>query len=105
MGADSLKISGSVSFSLTDHAPDDEAEVAVSIRYVFVEDDRIGDDARVTVKAPAGFRATSESKGFVGRLAPGDEVRFGFETEPYRNDWTGELRANAELVKDTNIEQ
>ena len=105
VGADLLKISGSVSFSLTDHAPDDEADVAVSIRYVFVEDDRIGDDARITVEAPAGFTPTSGSKGFVGRLAPGDEVRFGFETEPYRNDWTGELRANAELVKGTNIEQ
>ena len=77
----------------------------MSIRYVFLEDDRIGDDARITVQAPAGFRPASGSKGFVGRLAPGDEVRFGFETEPYRNDWTGELRANAELVKGTNIEQ
>ena len=104
VAADSLRVSGSVSFSLTDHAPDDEAEIAVSIRYVFVEDDRTGDDAEITVDPPAGFRAPGGSNGFVGRLARGVEARFRFETEPYRNDWTGELRANAELVKGANVE-
>ncbi len=105
VAADSLKVSGSVSFSLTDQVPDGEAEIAVSIRYVFVEDDRAGDDAGITVDPPAGFRPASGSDGFVGRLARGVEARFDFETEPYRNDWTGELRANAELVKGENVEQ
>ena len=105
VAADSLKVSGSVSFFLTDHVPDDEADVAVSIRYVFVEDDRTGDDAEITVDAPAGFGPAGGSNGFVGRLARGVEARFRFETAPYRNDWTGELRANAELVKDANVEQ
>ncbi len=99
VGDDLLQVSGSVSFSLTDHAPDDETELQVSIRYVFLEDDRAGDDAKIAVDAPAGFSPAGGSNGFVGRLARGVEVRFGFETEPYRNDWTGELRANAELVK------
>ena len=105
VAADSLKVSGSVAFFLTDHVPDDEADVAVSIRYVFVEDDRTGDDAEITVDAPAGFGPAGGSNGFVGRLARGVEARFRFETAPYRNDWTGELRANAELVKDANVEQ
>ena len=105
VAADSLKVEGSVSFSLTDHAPDDEAEVAVSLRYVFVEDDRAGDEVAITVDPPVGFRPANESKEFVGRLARGAEVRFSFETEPYRNDWTGELRANAELVMGANLEQ
>ena len=105
VAADSLRVSGSVSVSLTDHVPDGEAEIAVSIRYVFVEDDRAGDDAVITVDPPAGFRPAGGSKRFVGRLARGVEARFAFETEPYRNDWTGELRANAELVKGANVEQ
>ena len=105
VAADSLRVSGSVSFSLTDHATGDEAEVAVSIRYVFVEDDRTGDDAEITVDPPKGFTPAGGLNGFVGRLARGVEVRFGFETKPYRNDWTGELRANAELVKGANVEQ
>ena len=94
-----------MSFSLTDHAPDDEAEVAVSLRYVFVEDDRAGDEVAITVDPPTDFRLVDGSKEFVGRLARGEEVCFSFETEPYRNDWTGELRANAELVKGANLEQ
>lgn len=105
VGADSLKVSGSVSFSLTDHVPDGEVEVAVSIRYVFLEDDRAGDDAGIRVDPPTGFSTSGGSNGFVGRLARGVEARFRFETEPYRNDWTGELRANAELVKDAGVEQ
>ena len=105
VAADSLKVSGSVSFSLTDHVPDGEAEVAVSIRYVFLEDDRAGDDAAISVDPPAGFRPSGGFNEFVGRLARGVEARFRFETEPYRNDWTGELRANAELVKDASVEQ
>ena len=104
VAADSLRVSGSVSFSLTDHAPDDEAEIAVTIRYVFVEDDRTGDDAEITVDPPAGFRPAGGDNEFVGRLARGVEARFAFETEPYRNDWTGELRANAEFVKDIDVE-
>ena len=103
--ADSLRVSGSVSFSLTDHAPDDEADVTVSIRFVFVEDDRTGDDAEIEVDAPAGFRPVGGFNGFVGRLERGVEARFRFETEPYRNDWTGEFRAHAELVKGANVEQ
>lgn len=105
IGADSLKVSGSVSFSLTDHVPDGEADVAVSIRYVFLEDDRAGDDAGIRVDPPTGFTTSGGSNGFVGRLTRGVEARFRFETEPYRNDWTGELRANAELVKDASVEQ
>ena len=105
VAADSLRVRGSVSFSLTDHVPDDEVDITVSIRYVFVEDDRAGDDAEIAVDAPVGFRPAGRSRGFVGRLARGVEARFRFETEPYRNDWTGELRANAELVKDANVEQ
>ena len=105
VASDALRVRGSVSFSLTDHVPDDEVDITVSIRYVFVEDDRAGDDAEIAVDAPAGFRPAGQSRGFVGRLARGVEARFRFETEPYRNDWTGELRANAELVKDANFEQ
>ena len=99
VAADSLKVEGSVAFSLTDHVPDDEAEIAVSLRYVFVEDDRAGDEVEIKVDPPAGFKPTDGSKEFIGRVARGAEVRFGFETEPYRNDWTGELRASAELVE------
>lgn len=97
--ADTLRLSGSVSFSLTEHVPDDDMEIVVSIRYVFVEDDRTGDDAEITIDAPPGFAPADASNGFVGRLARGGEARFRFQTEPYRNDWTGELRANAEPVK------
>ena len=105
VAADSLKVSGSVSFSLTDHVPDGEAEIAVSIRYVFVEDDRAGDDVDITVHPPADFSPSAGSNEFVGRLARGVEACFRFETAPYRNDWTGELRANAELLKGSNVEQ
>ena len=81
VAADSLKVSGSVSFSLTDHVPDGEAEVAVSIRYVFLEDDRAGDDAAISVDPPAGsgHRAGSTSSSVVLLRA---ELRHAFVSRP-----------------------
>jgi len=100
-GDDEVKLVGSASFSLSEHAEQDQADVNVSIRYRYVEDDRVGSNCEINVQPETGFEPEPESdSGYVGTLVRGQDAVFGFESAPYPSTWTTRLIVNADLVED-----
>ncbi len=96
VGSDEVKVVGRAEFAFSEHYEGLEDIVKISIRYVFVEDDRAGDRAEIMVNPPEGF--TGKNTVFKGTLRRNQRVSFEFETQPYQADWSGRLIAEADLM-------
>lgn len=90
-----IQLEAAASFALSGHVEDEEALAKVRLRYVFLEDDRAGEECDLDVVPPPGFDAAD--KGFVGNLTH-DPVVFTCTSAAYDHDWTGRLVAVADLV-------
>jgi hypothetical protein len=97
-GGDLIKLVGKMRFALAAHHTDEAAGVDISLSYRFVEDGGNGEEAVLTIKAPAGFSMVTEKPYlFQGELTH-EHVSFEFESAPYQADWTGRLKGDAELI-------
>lgn len=90
-----IQLEAAASFALSSHVDDEEALAQIRLRYVFLEDDRAGEDCELEIVPPPGFDAAD--KGFVGNLTH-DPVVFTCTSAAYDHDWTGRLVAVADLV-------
>ena len=96
-GENEVRVTGEAEFGLSEHFNGMVAEIEVSIRYRFVEDDRVGDWAEIVVRPPTGFvEIDGKYQGRVRRHTP---VTFTFETDAYESDWTGRLYAEAKILE------
>ena len=93
-----LRFSGQASFALADPVEADSAEVAVLLRYKFVEDGAAGTQCAMEVEAPDGFTEDDGASGrFVGPLTH-EAKQFRFITDSYSSDWSGQISVEADLV-------
>ena len=94
-----IRLEGSVRFALFDN-PDlpDEVEADLTLSYRFVEDGGNGEEATLIVDAPTELARRGELpyafRGTVGH----EYVDIAFTSESYPADWTGRLKADAEIV-------
>ncbi|MCZ7531741.1 MAG: hypothetical protein M5U31_16260 [Acidimicrobiia bacterium] len=90
---------GRVAFSLASRYEGTvPTEAEVRIRYVFLEDDRAGEECSITVTGPAEFAATDDgAETYCGPLDH-EPAEFDFLSAPYDPDWSGRLVARAELI-------
>jgi len=100
-GEGDIRLTGSATFSLSEHHESDQASVEVSIAYRFVEDDRPGAYCSLDVEPPAGFeRKGSSPELFSGVVERDEEVTFEVRSESYSADWTGRLIVKGDVSED-----
>ncbi len=99
-GSDSIRVRGNVRFGLTDEFDGDIATVAVRLRYVFVEDDRVGDAVSLEIDPPWGFALNGAPELYTGQIHRGSPVQFSFASESHDALWTGRVIAEANVVKE-----
>ena len=100
-----IECSGTVKVTFSEHFEGDEAPIEISIRYRYLEEERVGAESFVLVTPPLGFSEEINSGLYTGMLRQGDVARFEFCTERYQADWTGRLYVNAEINQDQTREQ
>lgn len=94
---DQVAVSGWASFALSDNFEGDRARVRYSIAYRFLEDDRVGEFADLSVVPPDGLEEV-EPGIYEGILERDSEVRFTFESVPYDSRWSGRLIVSGDVV-------
>lgn len=92
-----IECRGTANISFSEHYEEAEALIEVSIRYRYLEEERVGAEALVLVNPPSNFSEEANSGIYSGKLRQNDIARFEFCTEQYRADWTGRLFVNAEI--------
>ena len=97
--AGSIRVTGSVGFSLSEHYQGDAATVEISVQYKFIEDEHARTECPLDVEGPPGYES-KDGVRYVGTIKRGDEVFLRFESESYPADWSGRLFANGEIVDD-----
>jgi len=97
--AGSIRVTGSVGFSLSEHYQGDAATVEISVQYKFIEDEHARTECSLDVEGPPGYES-KDGVRYVGTIKRGDEVFLRFESESYPADWSGRLFANGEIVDD-----
>ena len=96
-----VRHTGKAAFALADRVDEEDAPVAVLIRYKFVEDGAAGTPCSMEISPPPGFEADADVEGrFVGRLTH-DPVAFEFQTIDYDCDWSGQLSVEADRLKES----
>lgn len=94
-----VAIAGSASFTFSDHFEGERAPVRFSIAYRFIEDERVGEPAPLTIRKPS--HVTEIEPGvYEGVLERGQEARFAFESEPYDSSWSGRLIVSGDVLED-----
>lgn len=99
-----IRVSGHVTFTLTEHSGQGEGAADLFVGYRFLEDDRVGEFTEMTydLSGARGFKATAAGC-FTGTLKRNDPVRIAFVTEPYALDWTGRLVVEGKLAEPAGI--
>ncbi len=69
-----IEMAGSATYGLSSHHHGDKADVALTMIYRFVEDDRVGERAVLSISAPEGFVHMGEGL-FMGTLRRDQEAR------------------------------
>ena len=96
-GPGRVRVRGSATIGLSDHFDGDDSPIDLSIVYRFLEDDRVGQNAELAFKPPAGLSALPGEPGkFVGELIKGEDKVVKFVSEPYSHEWSGRLIVSAE---------
>ena len=94
-----IRVKGRARFGLSDEFNGDHAPVDVRIRYLLMEDNRIGDAVPLTIRPPLGFVLPEGSDRYRGTIHRGSPVQFTFESETHDDLWTGRMIAEAEIVE------
>ncbi len=97
-GPKEVRVTGRAEFALSEHFEGSEAQIEVTIRYIFLEDDRSGDPAKVDVHPPPDFEETGGK--YRGLLRRNERAIFRFVTRPYQTDWSGRLYTEADIVRE-----
>lgn len=97
----SIRMCAVASVRLSDQFVDRAQRVEVTVRYHFLEDDRMGRPCPVSVSAPPGFEASSDQT-FIGMLTT-DAVEFEMSSEPYDIEWSGRLVVDAALAEESEL--
>lgn len=100
-----VELAGTARYSLSEHFEGEAARVEVTLSYRFIEDERVGDHARLDITAPPGFLAKGDDGVFQGELKRDQEASFEFVSEPYDPNWSGRLIVDGEVMKDVSAEQ
>lgn len=96
-----IKTLGKASVALLDGSSKQDQNVSISIEFVLKEDNSKNDPIEISVHPPLGFKATNgDGCRFTGCLEPDVRYSFKYETTPYFNQWTGEIRVNVEQLKE-----
>ena len=97
-----LCLSGTARIEFSQHHSADAVEgdeIEVSVRYRFIEEDRVGGYAEVAIEAPRGFTPVAgRTDTYKGRLKPGVAAEFRYLSEDYDPSWSGKLSVSAELI-------
>jgi len=91
-----IELVGSATYGLTEHFEGEVAQVTLTIAYRFIEDERVGEHAELSVTPPSGF-VEAKPGVFTGVLEREDEARFEFVSVPYDATWSGRLIVNGEV--------
>jgi hypothetical protein len=96
-----IRVRGAVTFTLTEHASESKQLVDLTVAYRYVEDDRIGDHAKLQfdLSGAPGFEQTRGGT-FRGTLERDEPIQIAFVTEPYAPDWSGRLIVDGDFVDD-----
>ena len=94
-----IRVRGTVKFTLTEHASESKHLVDLTVAYRYVEDDRIGDHARLDfdLSDAPGFEQTRGGT-FRGTLKRDEPIQIAFVSEPYAPDWSGRLIVDGDFV-------
>ena len=99
-GGDGLiRLRGRMRFALAQHHTDATAVVDAAISYRFVEEGGNGEEALLSITAPAGFECIDEQPYLYRGTLTHDHSTFEFESVPYPADWTGRLKGDVVLAK------
>ncbi len=101
-----LRLTGTVKFALFDRddlPPSCDAEIALSYR--IMEEGGVGEELPLSVTAPEGFEARGERPYTFRGQIDHDHVEFEFESAPYPADWTGRLKADADMLEAHEAEE
>ena len=94
-----VRHTGKATFSWVEE--DADGEVAIILRYKFVEDGAAGTQCPLHISPPPGFEPDEKYEGrFIGRLGP-NAASFAFETIDYDSDWSGQLSVEADRLKES----
>jgi len=92
------EVLGAAVVGLSEHFEGESTWVEVQIRFRLLEDGRaLGDSLELDVESPPGFTAQADGT-FRGELHRQTPARFGFLTEPFRSEWSGELDIRADPI-------
>ncbi len=95
-----IELTGTAHICFSEHFEGDHAEVKVSIRYCYVEEDRRGDAVDLIVEPPPNFEEKDDDAGWhYGTITESEVAKFKFMTNEYPTDWSGQLIVDAEIVK------
>lgn len=92
-----IEMAGSANFGLTEHHEGDSVLADLKIVFRYIEDERVGEHAQLTVTPPEGFTEV-ETGVYRGRLERGADVVFGFVSEPYDPSWSGRLFVSGDPI-------
>lgn len=97
-----LCLSGTARIEFSEHHSAEAVEgdeIEVSIRYRFMEEDRVGGYAEIEIEPPRGFTSVpGRTDTYRGRLKNGVAAEFRYLSEDYDPSWSGRLSVNAELI-------
>jgi hypothetical protein len=99
--SEGLILSGKVAVGLATTSQAETIESKIRISLAIDEDGRRGDAVPLHITPPPGFHVDSgDETRFIGPVSH-DPVEFELESEPYRDDWTGELLVSGEETEVT----
>ena len=94
-----LRLEGSVRFSLVDREDlPDSCDAELTISYRIMEEGGVGEELGLTIDAPPGFESIGERPYTFHGVLDHEHVEFGFVSAPYPADWTGRLKAEADML-------
>ena len=94
-----LRLEGSVRFSLVDREDlPDSCDAELTISYRIMEEGGVGEELGLTIDAPPGFEPIGERPYTFHGALDHEHVEFGFVSAPYPADWTGRLKAEADML-------
>ena len=94
-----IQLKGKASYALAQTSELTSAEADLALSYRFVEEGGTGEEAKLKIAAAPGFSPDGDGPyRFVGTLTH-NQVTVSFESDPYPADWSGRLKADAELLK------
>jgi hypothetical protein len=99
-----LELVGHVDVGLTADAEQDEIDAQIRFAFALDEDGRRGSLVPMTITPPGGFTALDTDEAQFRGIVARSPARFELRSERYRQDWTGELLVEGEVVTPAAIE-